>query len=348
MSLEVARDTLTEQLLSGFAFEPEEHKNTCDLIDRWWFFYKHWEERDTFLDAFKAGRMTVRQGPASQTYGEYQGKDSGIAFAASRGEDRALYPGERYRVGIDSIKERMNPANLATLDGGERLKYKHGLHDLSASLCTPNVPQLSKQVRWKNEAGKLSEWITIFMPVAEPFDHTLFILLNLKAKRARNASPEIFRKVREMSKQMTRIKLAAPEDIGAGLRDVSTNNIPKFKYGNKGDSELDFSRFKNALDYTSILPKPSAPKPPVPMPTPSVSGPGSTSGPPPPPPPMQTGATSTNEIVLCYRQHAGDRFPLFTQWDGRYFTCLPGESGSKWIVNGRIPDRWAQTVELSR
>jgi hypothetical protein len=339
MTLEGSRSNLRAKLLGDSAFEISEQRNTLELITKWWRCYKAWEERDTFLAAFKAGRMTVRQGPRSQLYGAYKGQSSTAGFLAGE----VSYENERYRTGVDSIKERMNPGNLATMEGGERMKYTHGLHDLSASLCTPTIPRITKQVRWKNEKGKLSDWITIFMPVADPEDHTLFILLNLMTKTSKTAGAEIKETVRYMSKRMTRIKLAAAEDIGAGLTNISTTGGTKFRYGLKKDEELNFARFKNALDYTSILPKPSTPAPPPVLTQTHTSGP---SAPLPPMPPSKS--TSTNEIVLSYREHEGDRFPLFTQWNGKAFACLEGESGSKWILNGEIPDQWPTTVELGR
>lgn len=340
MSLQIARSNLRSKLLTDTAFEPQEQRDTLELIDKWWFQYKEWEERDTFVGAFKEGRMTIRQGPHSQTYGWYQGRHSGTDFVA----EKQVYEKERYRTGVDSIKERLNPDNLATLETGERMKYTHGLHDLSASLGTPTIPQISKQLRWKNETGKLSDWVTIFMPLAEPEDHGLFILLNLMAKRLKIASPLVYERVRYMSKRMTRLKLAAAEDIGAGLSNHSVTELPKFKYGVKRESDLDFARFKNTLDYTSILPKATTPKPvSQPMPKPTF-----TSGSIPPPPPPKAADTNTNEIVISYREHKGDRFPVFTQWNGGAFVCLPGEPGSKWFQRERVPDYWQKTVELSR
>lgn len=342
MTLEIARSSLRNRLLEGdTAFDLKEQMQTIALIKMWWSLYRAWEEKDTFLKAFKDGRMTVRQGPRISEpdeglYGSYGGKTSTGGFKAGG----TSYPDERYRTGMDSVKERLNPANFS-IDGGERLKYKRGLHDLSASLCAPAVPLITKQVRWKfaGEGGKLSKWATIFTPMAQPADHSLFILLRLMAKRLRQAAPEVHRLVREIGLRMTRIKLAAAEDIGAGLSDVSFTGSPKFKYGLKGEGDLDFGRWKNTLDYTSILPKP----PESPSPHLKTQGIGS-SGPPPPPPPTKD--TNTNEIVICYREHAGTRFPLFTAYDGRRFVCLESEASSRWIVNGVIPDRWATTVEL--
>ncbi|HEY0264982.1 MAG TPA: hypothetical protein VGC07_10715 [Granulicella sp.] len=311
-------------MLVGTAFDKKEQKNTLDLVEKWWLSYKAWEERDTFIAAFRQGRMTIRQAPASETYGEYMGKDGGTAFGARRGdEERKPYPKERYRVGMDSIKDRLKPSNFG-MDGGERLKYKHGLHDLSGSLCAPTVPLLSKQVRWK--WGKLSEWITIFMPMAQPEDLELFSLLNSLAKQSQATWPEMYIRVAEMRKQMSRIKLADSVDIGAGLHDVSPpdSDVPKFRYGvkqpldsNRALTGVDLVRSQKALNYTSILP----------------TGPAN---------------SNTNEIVIAYRQHAGVRFPLFTRWNAEEnaFLCFEDEPSSKTVIDKKIPDAWERTLQV--
>jgi hypothetical protein len=325
MSLKTDRATLTYTLLGGTAFDPKEQDATLRVINKWWTSYKAWEGRDSFLAAFREGRMTVRQIPLDATaYGEFEGKQGIANFGAWRGAQEGVpYPNQRYRVGIDSLKERMNPAFFG-LDRGERLKYKRGLHDLSGSLCVPTIPQLTKQVRWK--WGKLDKCHTIFMPLAEPEDMAVFSLLNSKAKLSKLASPAIHARVAEMRKQMTRLKLADSGDIGAGLRDVSApgSTDPKFQYGQKKDFNLkgeltgiDLVRSQQAIDYKSILP-------------------------------AATKTNNMNEIVIAYRQHEGVRFPLFTKFDKEVnaFLCFPDEPSSATIVGKMIPDEWASTVEV--
>lgn len=322
MSLYKSRAVLRLRLLSGEAFNKGQESKTLRLMEDWWFHYKAFERQDTFLAAFKQGRMTIRQGPESQTYGVYEGRDSGIAFTARHGAvEGAKYPGERYRTGVDSVKERMTPTNFG-MDHGERLKYKHGLHDLSGSLCSPVIPKITSQVRWK--WGKLATWITIFMPMALPEDMATFHLLNTKAKQARAEQPNIYARVAEMRRQMSRIKLADSVDIGAGLHDISADGTtPKFRYGQKEvlgtdrkPTGVDLERQKKALDYTSILP-------------------------------TSARATNMNEIVIAYRQHEGNRFPLFAKWnkDKNVFECLPDEPSSSTVTGKVIPDNWAETVQ---
>lgn len=323
MSLQFARRTLTFQLNSGDAFKATEARTTLRLINQWWTEYKAWEERDTFEAAFRGGRMTVRQGTESQTYGDYAGKTGDIAFSARHGDvEKQPYPMERYRTGTDSLKERMNPANFGMVEG-ERSKYRHGLHDLSGSLCSPMVTLITKQVRWK--WGELAVRTTIFMPLAEPEDMALFHLLNSMAKQSRMTRPEIYSRVVELRRRMTRLKLADSVDIGAGLHNIAPgdDDAPKLRYGMKkplgkdGKPQgIDMERFRKALDYKSILP--TAPR-----------------------------ANLLNEIVICYREHAGPRFPLFTKWisDEKAFVCFEDEPSSQWIIGGKIPDNWATVRE---
>lgn len=322
MSLSFDRAALKYHLLGGTAFNNDQQALTLRIINKWWGAYKLWEAQDRFLPAFNEGRMTVRQIPLEgTTYGEYLGQDSGIAFGARRGDvERAPYPKERYRVGIDALKERMDPANFG-MDGAERLKYQRGLHDLSASLCVPTIPLLTKQVRWKWD--KIDKCYTIFMPLAQPEDMAIFDLLNRMAKQA---PQEIRNRVAELRRQFTRLKLADSVDIGAGLHDISPKGStdPKFRYGMKNVPDwkgaptgIDAIRAQKALDYTSILP--TGPK-----------------------------ASNINEIVIAYRHHEGVRFPLFTKFnkEANAFLCFPDEPSSQTIIGKEIPDNWARTVEV--
>jgi len=357
MSLAFNRASLKYQLLGGTALHRDQQTHTLSLIDKWWRSYKLWELQDRFLTAFKEGRMTMRQAPlAVTTYGAYNDDVITSDMSVLRGtEGKVKLPGERYRVDIGAMKERMNPANFG-LDGGERLKYKKGLHDLSASLGVPTMPLLTKQMRWKptNTPGKADNWMMVFMPLAQPEDMQLFDLLNGMAK---HASQEIKLRVTDMRRRMTRLKFADSVDIGAGLRDIAAiGSDPKLRYGMSSPlsslgrlSDDDLLRAQKALNYTSILPNPSAPKPTPPPPPPqpqASSGPG---GPPPPPPPgAPVKDTNTNEVVIAYREHEGFRFPLFTQYDKttKNFFCLQGEPSSTSFPNGFIPNDWARAVEV--
>ena len=351
MSLEISREKLRLRLLSGIAFNRWEESATLKRINDWWDFYKFWEGRDTFLVAFREGRMTVRQGPVSQTYGNYNGKTGDIKFGARFGdEERHPYPNERYRTGMDSVKQRLKPSSFG-MDHGERQKYKHGLHDLSGSLCTPIIPKITDQLRWKH--AELASYITIFMPMAKPEDMALFHSLNTMAKQARTQQPLIYDRVAELRRRMSRIKLAEAGDIGAGLHNIAPDGAqPKLRYGMKQVPDQngvptgpDLLRHQNALNYTSILPKPPNPLPP--SNTSNVTPPGNSSSAPPPPPPPPGKTTNMNEIVIAYRHHEGIRFPLFTRWSiaKNGFECLSDEPSSKLVPSGLIPDLWARTIQ---
>jgi hypothetical protein len=153
---------------------------------------------------------------------------------------------------------------------------------------------------------------------------SLFALLNSMAKKERTAQPDIYNRVVELRKRMSRIKLADSVDIGAGLSNVGSVNTPKFKYGMKGELDqggkltgVDLERSQKALSYTSILPRDGREK-------------------------------NTNEIVVSYREHEGDRFPLFTKWSSadKAFLCTEGDPATNYIRNARIPDDWVRTLEL--
>lgn len=350
MSLEEYRVQLKKRLSSGNAFAGSNGEATMRVAELWWEAYKDWEKRDKFKNAFEQGRMTVRQIPVPKgmeakpigeigdyelQYGTYKGKQGEAAFGIRRGDvEKQNYPNERYRVGTKALKERLDPANFG-MERGERLKYANGLHDMSASLCVPSLPKLTDQVRWKYQ--ELAVRVTVFMPLALPADMEVFDLLNAAAKAAKGTFPKGYLRTTEMRRRMTRIKLAAGEDIGAGLRDVSAPNSdkPKIRYGMKEElvdgrlSGIDSTRAQNVFNYTKV------PKTEPVLVTPKWGSPVWVT-------------KSTNEIVIAYRQHEGDRFPLFTKYDLRQkaFMCHPTEPSSAYINGGKIPDEWAKTLEV--
>ena len=174
-------------------------------------------------------------------------------------------------------------------------------------------------MRWKH--GETRVRITVFMPLAWPADLEALYLLNAAAKAAQDTFPKgATLRTTEMRRRMTRIKLAEGEDIGAGLRDVSAQNSnkPKIRYGMKEElvdgrlSGIDATRAQNVFNYTKV------PKTEPVWVQPMLRG-------------QKIGVPveitkSTNEIVIAYRQHEGDRFPLFTKYDSRKggaFICHP-------------------------
>jgi hypothetical protein len=336
MSLLFHRYRLAMQLLKGdAAYQPPEADLTLEMIDTWFNLYKKWEAADTFLTAFREKRMTVRQSPKSQTY-DANFKARHESLPQSDGTyGMKKYSGQKYATGIDSLKERLNPRNFELTPGNEKGKYKHGLHDLSGSLLDPDKPTISDQLRWKDfknvapevrSGAKFVKWYVIFMPMAQPEDLGLFHPMNSASKRLRSVCPDIYYRVVDIRQRMSRIKLAEEDDMGCGLIDVARVEAPapKFRYGLKNPldaqgrlSPIDQERRRKALHYTSILA-------------------------------LQREKKSTsNEIVIAYRKHAGARFPLFTQWNEERagFICLEDEATSASVKGGFIPDKWQQTVE---
>jgi hypothetical protein len=356
MSLEVSRSQLRRAILSGAQLNGD----LMPLVENWWLDYKIWEEQDRFITAFKEGRMTIRQCEASLAYA---GDDFGAGNMNVGSASREKYPGYKYAVGMDSLKDRLRPENFAG-----RKKYELGLHDMSGSLMDPEKSLITEQLRWKDETGpdaKLSSWISIFMPMAKPADMVLFYLVNAMAKKVRGNNAQIYGKVLAIRRSMSRIKLAAEEDIGAGLADISLTpheGLPKFRYGLKADvgedpvtKAINVQRQRQALNYTQIVEL------------------------------QRQKQGISNEIVIAFRHHAGERFPLYTKWVsnetkpvtnskpgsgsgappppsgpmlsaaqlrakkqemGR-FVCLTGEPCSKYIIGNSIPNKWAQTQEVN-
>ena len=237
---------------------------------------------------------------------------------------------------------------------------------MSGSLLDPVKPKLLEQLRWKNEGKKLEEWISIFMPIAHEEDMVVFYLLNDMAKKSKTQSPKLYEAVVAIRRSMSRLKLGAAEDIGSGLYDISAKpgvDAPKFRYGLKAEqgdqnpmnAQLNQERIQAVLHYKSIVKL------------------------------QREKQSECNEIVIAYRQHEGDRFPLYTKWIhvepelvdtkpkpvdvpntgggapppppppmlGKMvkkrpegrFECLTGEPSSKYIIGGSIPNVWKDTQE---
>ena len=213
MSLEKARTALEEALKSGQdALSDLNIGRTLGLTNDWFGWYKHWEAHDTFFAAIRERRMTFRQGPADQD----TKKDINMTSLAAPTEKSKKHVGYKYEVGLDSVAQRMDPRSFER--GGSvdpRGKYEHGLHDLSASLMSPDKPTISEQVRWKPpknvsaevaKSAKFNKWAVIFMPLGQPQDLALFALLNSMAKEARLRQPAFYGRVVEMRRQITRMQ----------------------------------------------------------------------------------------------------------------------------------------------
>jgi hypothetical protein len=184
--------------------------------------------------------------------------------------------------GIQGIEQRIDPSNFRPTKSGERGKYAHGLHDLSASLLDHEKP-ISGQLKGYENA------VVLFMPMPEEDD--LRILAALARLDDRNINA-----LRFFKSHMTRMQAAQSSDMGTTFNDLSKEGGPDtFKYGATGtiirkkggigvpatEAELK-ARKTNALEYKKIL---------------------------------QAGITTVNEVVVAYRSHASKVFPLYARWD---------------------------------
>lgn len=233
---------------------------------------------------------------------------------------------------IDSLKERLNPANFGSSPQGEtitRLKYKLGLHDLSAVLMNPDKPTIKDQARWDLEpTGSKSTWPLVFMPLPEPADIVTFNLLNDLHKKWRTAGQlDLAQTVAFIRRRMTRVKVAQDSDMGAGLINANpagsgNPNLAKFRYGMADvqsvegqpvpiyKKDISLERRSKSLEYQSIL---------------------------------ATQRSRSNEIVVAFRSHASPRFPMIGLWNGE--GCLLEGELNRHVKGNLIPNNWRETQE---
>lgn len=334
MSLDHTRSLLKQNIVADNTFSSERGKRLVQLANDWFNDYKDWEKDDRFLTAIDEKRMCISQRGLDTVIG-----DGKPAWLGVKDQDKqqgnvqsVQYKTLTYRTGVDSLKERLNPANFGRAEGEiTRLKYKLGLHDLSASLMNPKKPTISEQARWDLDGTK-KDWPIVFMPLPKMEDLVVFNMLNLLHKEWRKGGhDDLAETVAFVRRRMTRVKLAQDSDMGAGLINVNPGgsgdpNKAKFRYGladvqSKKITEklwlpvykegVSLLRQAKALEYQSIL---------------------------------ATQQGSSNEIVVAFRQHKSPRFPIITQWTGNGCTVLGDPS--PYIKGNLIPDQWATTVEL--
>jgi hypothetical protein len=321
MSLSVARSKLKLTLIFGEdIFGPGNIANTIQQVEDWWGAYKEWEAEDTFYAAVSEGRMTVSQRPFSQTH-------EGLSMVRQAEPDKGKQDlGGSYNVGLTGLTLRTNPASFDLTADGERGKYALGLHDLSGSLLNPARPSIFDQLNSKSDAAgsKLRDWVVVFMPVAGTEDHVVFNLLNAAAKEVRDRFPLFYRRVQEMRRRMSRIKLAEEKDMHCGFVDVSTGAtaadapLKKYRYGlgsvkaGKLTPHIAERRKNLALHYNSILAR----------------------------------TTGYNEIIIAYREHASGHFPVAARWDFgalpaiKRFRVVRDVAGTETATTVFIPDAW--------
>ncbi|QFT55569.1 hypothetical protein [Microbulbifer sp. THAF38] len=269
----------------------------------WWSEFKKWECSDSVSKAFHESRLSIR------VYNNWEGIDGSSKWhsiydstmATPFGESNSRKYTYKYDVSGNGVLARTKPSFFYNGPGSQSLKYKYGLHDLSASLLTPGKP-ISEQLFLALDQGKHGA-VAVFMPLPEPEDmYLLHAVDHIVKKYPESPLCSLFREYRS---KMTRIKLAYENDIGAQMtafdrRSSSPKLGEKLKYGlgrkikEKGApnfgtrmvTQEDHERLaENAFHYKDIL---TAEK-----------------------------RAKYNEITIAYRQH-GDgstSFPMFGVWN---------------------------------
>ena len=191
----------------------------------------------------------------------------------------------------------MKPENFYEQATGAAGKNLKGLHALSATLLDGSKKTIIGQLKpYKNS-------IVVFMPVPAEDDMQIFHAVS------RLRDPDM-KRLRTLRSQMTRITLAQGSDMHTRYVDVSKKkeDPASFRYGvtgrvqrGKGEDEVAAdevdiaARRSNALEHSTIL------------------GAGA--------------IQKINEIVMAYRAHESELFPVFAEWDGtaNRFWVLDGD-----------------------
>jgi hypothetical protein len=281
-------------------------KYVLDAMSDWWIALKDWEKNETFGRAFSEGRMSVRTM-------KYETVHKPLSMVRSVEPEKSKQElGGKSDTGITGLLKRMDPSNFVG-PTGDSSKDDLGLHDMSVSLLHPNR-KIEHQLYGygfqtdSHAVTQASSTYVVFMPLPEPEDLSLFIVMNQVAKEERKRTPEIYQKVRAIKAELTRVKFADPDDSHIGFVEVSTKLNPekyKYRYGIKqsevetiaGKYSGDLARRRAAArKYTSILETAFERS-------------------------LRTGNAADakkvkfyNEIIVAYRKHATALFPLFTRW----------------------------------
>ncbi len=248
-------------------------------IDAWWEGLKDTARRESFKAALDAGRMTVRS--IAKDSAGHGGEFPAQIFVGEAQTDTGKTPMTLVRDRA-SILTRVKPETWAT--GASEMEVKKtGLYELSASLLRSGTKILD-QMKFYGEPEAV-----VFMPASTPEDQQIFAAISELADADQH-------KLREIGSELTRIIMAQSSDMGTKYVDMSAGNAgTDIHYGESGTiiryaggsgmparkHEIE-ARRTNALRYTDIL---------------------------------KANKTRANEVVLEYRKHASDKFPLFTELD---------------------------------
>jgi hypothetical protein len=323
MSLETCRE-LVRKLVEGdsaCSFRNEDDwKKVEDIVKTWFAFVKVKESDDTFAEAFREERMTMRAILETRQTGYHEPE------VKLRGKERSGFVRKiRTMQGVAGIKERMTSANFHGVGAMQRAKYEKGLFDVSAALLNPKLslkigggaagppppraaaaagpppltataaarpapPPPPKSDGDQNQIYRATGDTTyVFMPVPREGDMYVFYMLTLLAKESNSQGFKQF--VSYMKSRFTRIKFAFDGDAGAKFLDFATSGElpPKIRYGfgnllpaTASDAEIKRRR-QEATRYRQIL-----------------------------------ASKKRNEIIIAYRQHGElarqpSTFPLYAK-----------------------------------
>ncbi len=262
-------------------------------IVRWFMAYKSWEKTDEFSVAFREGRMTMRHPKKNNI--KHSNTD---IFGYNRSTGAKVNSKFFHKVGLVGVREMQNPAYFDTWGGPVSRKAELGLYELSASLLDPKRLITKQTFAWLKDGD-----LFVFMPLSDQRDQTIYRILNNWRKRL-GAKHVLSNVVRNVRARMTRIKLGADHDMGTGYTMLGDDSNPhKLKYGvglGKKTKLPEFSdkkekfELKNVTVTTSIIEqfRSNALK--------YKS--------------MSKGRFKVNEIIVAYRHHASETFPMFVRY----------------------------------
>jgi hypothetical protein len=332
MKVDVARDTLFDVLISWLTSpQPPSLAAVRAAIWRWFHAYKEWEGADTFLSAFDQKRLVITQRPDESNVTDVIKTRYDMEAKRSVTGDKISYPGVTYAVGVDTLGERMIPGNYEGRNSaGIKKKYALGLFDLSGSLLNPQFDVIRGQLRWSitgdpKKDGQKAYWPIVFVSLPMSEDVATYNILKKFADLTKDML--IRETMRYIRHRMTRPKLAAAEDIGAGPFDIASPGDPaKFKYGWKANEGVLTEETKKraetaANDYQKILENAKTYK-------------------------RKEKVTNSNEITVALRQRQSKRFPIITKFDPKetVFRLLDPNS-KEFFPELTIPDKWKDTKE---
>lgn len=263
-----------------------------DQIDAWWRAAKEAEAAETWASAFTTNRMSARQVNIDSILGgEFEIRNK--HHRRDRAWDRMIMLDRT----LDGVRKRINPVNFNQPQTGINNKNKLGLHDLSGSLLdgTRNPMDVAKQLKPYQDA------IVVFMPV--PTERNAQIFHAIQSLKPVTAADDQL--LRGMRNSYTRLRLAQATDMHTYLLNVNEDleGEPMVRYGHSGRirrsvnevpvDDIDIAtRRTNALQHNVIL--------------------GAGAG------------EVVNEVVMVYREHASELFPVFAKWNQRQarFTVL--------------------------